>query len=84
MGRGDLAEFKTDIQDKEDHFLMEMDMPGFAKEDIHLDLNGDTLTVSAERHSEHEDSDKKKNYVHVERSYGSYSRSFDISGVAAD
>ncbi len=84
VGRGDLAEFKTDIQDKDDHFLMEMDMPGFAKEDIHLDLNGDTLTVSAERHSEHEDSDKKKNYVHVERSYGSYSRSFDISGVAAD
>ena len=39
------------------------------------------MTIRAERHSEHEDQDKKGNYVRCERSYGSYQRAFDISGV---
>ena len=79
-GRG-LSEFKTDIQDKGDSYLLEADLPGFKKEDIHVDVDGDTMTIRAERHSEHEDQDKKGNYVRCERSYGSYQRAFDISGV---
>ena len=54
--RNALAEFKTDITDEGDHFLLEADMPGF---------------------------DKKDRYVCSERSYGSYSRSFDITGIDA-
>ena len=42
------------------------------------------LTVRAERHSQHEDKDKKGKYVRCERSYGVYSREFDLSGVDAD
>ena len=80
----DLAEFKTDVTDEGDHYLLEADLPGFDKKDIHLDINGDTLTVRAERHSEHEEKDKKGKYVRCERSYGSYSRDFDLSGVKAD
>ena len=53
-GRG-LSEFKTDIQDKGDSYLLEADPPGFKKEDIHVDVDGDTMTIRAERHSEHED-----------------------------
>ena len=79
-GRG-LSEFKTDIQDKGDSYLLEADLPGFKKEDIHVDVDGDTMTIRAERHSEHEDQDKKGNYVRCERSYGSYQRAFDISGI---
>ena len=67
-----------------DRYELEADLPGFDKKDIHLDINGDMLTVSAERHSEHEEKDKKNKYVRCERSYGSYSRSFDLSGVKAD
>lgn len=78
-----LAEFKTDVTDEGDHYLLEADLPGFDKKDIHLDINGDTLSVSAERHSKYEEKDKDK-VVRIERSYGSYSRSFDISGVDAD
>ena len=63
---------------------MTTDLPGFAKEDIHLDLEVDVLTVSAERHSEWEDSDKKGNYLRCERSFGQYSRSFDVSNVETD
>ena len=54
-GRG-LSEFKTDIQDKGDSYLLEADLPGFKKEDIHVDVDGDTMTIRAERHSEHEGS----------------------------
>ena len=79
--RGGLAEFRTDIQDKGDSYLLEADLPGFNKEDIHIDLDGDTMTIEAERHSEHEEKDKEGNYLRCERSYGSYRRSFDISGI---
>ena len=58
--------------------------PGFKKDEIHIDLDGDTMTISAERHSEHEEKDKSGNYMRCERSYGSYQRSFDISAVNAD
>lgn len=78
-----LSEFKTDITDTGDAYLLEADLPGFAKEDIHLDINGDTLTVNAERHSNHEEKDKNNRVVCSERSYGSYSRSFDLSTVDA-
>lgn len=78
---GVLDEFKTDVKDEGDRYELEADLPGFDKKDIHLDVNGDTLTVSAERHSEHEEKDKKGKYVRCERSYGTYSREFDVSGV---
>ncbi len=77
----DLAEFKTDIQDLGDAYLLEADLPGFRKEDIHIDLDGETMTIVAERHSEHEEKDKEDRYLRCERSYGSYRRSFDISGI---
>ena len=43
----------------------------------------DRLTVTAERHSNFEDKDEKNKYVRCERSYGTYARSFDISGIDA-
>ena len=81
--RNALAEFKTDITDEGDHFLLEADMPGFEKNDIHLDVSGDTLTIKAERLTKNKTEDKKDRYVCSERSYGSYSRSFDITGIDA-
>lgn len=81
FGDNSLAEFKTDIRDVGDGFVLEADLPGFKKEDINLSLNGDTLTIKAERHSDFEDQDKKSGYLRCERSYGSYSRSFDVTGV---
>lgn len=79
-----LGEFRTDLKDDGDKYTLEADLPGFDKKDINIEMNGDVLTINAERHSEHEEEDKKKNYIRCERSYGSYSREFDISGVEAD
>ncbi|MBP5167499.1 MAG: Hsp20/alpha crystallin family protein [Oscillospiraceae bacterium] len=80
----DIAEFKTDISDKGDSYLLEADLPGFKREDIGIDLDGDVLTINAERHSEHEEKDKKGSYLRCERSYGKYSRSFDVSAIQTD
>lgn len=84
MANRDLAEFKTDIIDEGDRFLLEADLPGFSKDNIHIDLNGDTLTVRAERSSKHEEKDKKDKVIRSERSYGSYTRQFDVSGIDAE
>ncbi len=81
---GALTEFRTDIADNGDSYLLEADLPGFDKNDIKIDINGDCLTIKAERHSEHEEKDKKGKYLRCERLYGSYSRQFDVSGVETD
>ena len=84
FGISDLAEFKTDVTDEGDNYLLEAGLPGFDKKDISLDINGDTLTVHAERHSKVEEKDRKDKIVRAERSYGSYTRQFDVSGVDTD
>lgn len=76
-----LGEFKTDIRDNGDSFVLEADLPGFNKDDIHVDLSDNSLTITAERHSDYEQKDKKGNYVRCERSYGSYTRSFNTDGI---
>lgn len=80
----DLAEFKTDVTDEGDHFLLETDLPGFDKKDIRLDVSGNMLTVTAERHSRAEDKDERNKVIRMERSYGAYSRQFDITGIDVD
>ena len=76
-----LGEFKADIQEDGDNFVLEADLPGFKKEDIHVDVKDNTLSITAERHSEFEQKEKKNSFLRCERSFGSYSRSFDISGI---
>lgn len=78
---GGISSFRTDIQDKGDHYLLEADLPGFRKEDIAIDIDGETLSISAQRHSAHEEKDQQGNYLRCERSYGAYKRCFDISGI---
>lgn len=79
-----ISEFKTDIKDEGDSYLLEADLPGFKKEDIQIDIDGGYMTISGSRHSEAEEKDKKGNYIRCERSYGSFSRSFDVSNICTD
>ncbi len=76
-----ISAFRTDIMDKGDHYLLEAELPGFDKKDIDIDINGDTLTISAKHEASKED--KKDNYIRRERSYGSFVRSFDVSTIDA-
>ena len=78
------ANFKMDIIDKGDAFQLEAELPGFTKEEIKVDINGDFLTISAEHSSETKDKKDKDRYIQCERSYSSYSRTLNISAVKSD
>lgn len=77
-----MASLKTDIIDKDNAYVIEADVPGFKKEDISIDIDGQYLTIKAEKKEEKEK--KEDNYICRERRCGSYTRSFDISNVKAD
>lgn len=78
------GEFRTDIKDNTDSYLIEAELPGFKKEDINIDVANDILTISAERKCENDEKDNNGNYIRCERTYGSFSRSFDVSSVKVD
>ena len=62
-------------------YEIEMDMPGFKKEDSHLDVENGFLKVTAERRASSEEKDKDGGVLRSERLFGSFSRSFDLAGV---
>ena len=76
------ALFRTDVSDVGDAYKLEAELPGFKKEDININIEDERMTISVERKSDSEDN--KPNYMRRERFYGSYSRSFDLSGIDAD
>ncbi len=78
-----MTQFKTDLKDEGDKYVMEAELPGFEKGDISLDITGDTMRLTAQHKQEKVEKDKQK-YIYRERSYGSYQRSFDISAIDAD
>ena len=73
---------KTDIRETETAYILESDLPGFSREDIHAEIKNGYLTVRAERKSESEDN--KENYLRRERTYGTFSRTFDLEGIDAE
>ena len=79
-----IADFKTDIRDDGESYVLEADLPGFKKNDISVDIEGDTLTIRAERSAKSEEKDGKGGYIKRERSYGSFSRCFDMTGIRTE
>lgn len=74
-------DFRTDIRDAGDRFLLEAELPGFSKEDISLDLKDGILTISATHKEEKDEKNEKGEYIRRERRYGSFTRSFDVTGI---
>ena len=77
----------VDIYENKDRIVIEADLPGMTLEDIHLTFGNNVLTLSGERRFEKKDD--ADNYHRVERSYGTFTRSFavqqtdSIEGVTA-
>ena len=76
--------FKTDIKDNGDSFTIDAELPGYRKEDINIDINGDVLTISAQHDESKEEKDDKGRYIRRERSFGSVSRSFDVANIKTE
>ena len=76
-----------DLVETEEHFVLRADLPGMGEDDINIELEDGTLTVSGERNAEHES--KNEGYYRVERAFGAFSRSLtlpkgiDPEGVSA-
>ena len=69
---------KTDIKEKKDGYELEMDLPGFKKDEISAKLDDGYLTISASKGLDKDEEDKKGNYIRRERYAGSTSRSFYV------
>ena len=75
-------EMKCDVYEKGGDYHIEMDVPGYDKEDINIEVDNGYLTISAETNTEEKDEDK--NYIRRERRYGKFSRSFYVGDVEPD
>lgn len=79
---------KCDIYEKDGNYHIEMDMPGFSKQDIKIETNDGYVTIKATKKEVLDEGDKNKNYLRRERSFGEYERSFylgefDVESVSA-
>ncbi len=77
-GKNAARVMKTDLKEHEDGYELSVDLPGFKKDQIQLQLNNGYLTVSAAKGVEEEEKDKKGRLVHQERFSGSMSRSYYV------
>lgn len=72
-----IKNMKTDIREKDDKYLLDIDLPGFDKGDIKISVEDGYLTVSAKKESSSEEK-KDGNFIRKERYSGECSRSFYI------
>ncbi len=75
---------KCDIYEKDGKYHIEMDVPGYSKEDIKIEAEKDSLIITAERNEEKNEEDENKKYIHRERRYGKYQRSFYLQDLDSD
>ena len=68
---------KTDIKEKKDEYLINIELPGYQKENIKMEIEDGYLTVHAEVNSDNEEKEEGK-FVRRERYVGSCSRSFYV------
>ena len=75
---------KTDVRETEDTYEVDIDLPGFKRDEITVDLKDGCLTVSAAKGLDKDEEDKKGRYIRQERYAGACSRSFYVGDVEPD
>jgi len=78
FNNNDSRMMKTDIKESDDCFEIEVDLPGFNKEDIKMSIDDGYLTINAKETKNNDEKDKHGKYVRRERYYGECSRSFYV------
>lgn len=77
-GGNSISCMSTDVQDLGDSYQMDVELPGYEKEDLKADLKDGYLTISAERNINKDEKDEEGRYVRRERYMGSCQRSFYV------
>ena len=75
---------KTDVRETEDTYEVDIDLPGFKKDEITVDLKEGYLTIQAAKGLDKDEQDKKGKYIRQERYAGACSRSFYVGDVEPD
>ena len=69
---------KTDVRETEDSYVLDIDLPGFKKDEVQVDLVDGTLTIQAAKGLDKDERDKDGQYIRRERYAGACSRSFYV------
>lgn len=69
---------RTDIQEQDDNYIFEMDLPGYDKADIKAQIKDGYLTITAEKNVSNDQKDEEGNYIKRERYCGTCTRSFYV------
>ena len=69
---------KTDVYEKDGYYNLDIELPGYNKEDVELDIMDGYLNIKATHNLSNEEKDAKGNLVRSERNFGSCSRSFYV------
>ena len=76
---------KTDVKEHETGYEVDIDLPGFKKDEVNVELENGYLTISASKGLDKDEEDKKGKYIRKERYAGSMSRSFYVGdGITED
>ena len=75
---------KTDVHEHEDGYELDIDLPGFKKEEINLSLENGYLSVSAAKALDNDHKDKKGKLIRQERYAGSMQRSFYVGDIITE
>lgn len=72
---------RVDMCETPEAFIVEVELPGVQREDVHIEVHGDTLYITGERRttSEHQE----RNYYRMERRYGRFERQVQLPGTVA-
>ena len=76
------SKMRCDIYESEGKYHIEMDIPGFNKDEIKIECNKGNIVITAEKKDEEKEEDKK--YLRRERVYGKYQRSFYLGDIVED
>lgn len=75
---------KTDIREHNEGYELDIDLPGFKKDEITIDLDNGYLTISAAKGLDKDGQDKKGKYIRKERYAGAVQRSFYVGDAVTE
>ena len=78
------AVMKTDVHEKDGKYILDVEIPGYKKEDVKISLFNGTLTISAEHNETNEEKDAKGRVLRQERYSGTCTRSFYVGDTIKD
>ena len=73
------GQFRVDIREVDDNYLLEAELPGVAQDQISISLTDDVLTIEANTDAQREE--KQEGYTYIERRTGYMKRSFNLEGI---